>query len=131
MANNTKIVGHVAFHHDAGQYLHFDPSTGRNFLADSRPEPVSRSDAHRRIAAWLEQDDENFDDFSVVAVFYEPSPLEKASAEMAGLLQGLCARHGLDLGLTREQMEAQIGKELSALKDGGASFIATGIPLAR
>jgi len=111
MATN-KIIGFRAYHHDTDCYLHFDAVTGRNFLAVTKPDPISRPDAHRRIAAWLEQGDENFDDFSVDPVFHEPTPMEKTTSELTDLLQTLCNRNGLKLGLTREQIEAKLAEEL-------------------
>ena len=132
MATTNEIVGFQAFHHDRGQYLHFDPETGRNFLSQEEPLPISRADVHRRIAAYIEQPGcENDDDFSVDAVFRQLSPLETASQELGGLLTSLCARHGLSLGLSREQIEAQIAKELQELGAGGSTFVATCIPRVR
>ena len=128
----NEIIGFRAFHHDSNGYLHHDPTTGQNFLSSSEPAPISRADCHRRIAAYVEQPGhENDDDFSIDPVYRETSPLEDAAAELGGLLVGLCQRHRLDLGLTRDQVNKMIAKELEAIK-GGASptlgFLAGGIP---
>jgi len=131
MATTNEVIGFRAFHHDSGEYLHFDSSKNENYLSAIEPEPISRSDAHRRIAAWLDQSPNNFDDFSVDPVYRELTPIETASRELGGLLESLCGRHGLQLGLTRDQINAQIAKELEQLAAGGSSFVATGIPRIR
>jgi hypothetical protein len=65
-----KIIGFRAYHHGENRYLHFDHRTGRNYLDASKPEPIARSDAHRRIAAFLDQPGhEHDDDFSIDPIF--------------------------------------------------------------
>lgn len=66
------ILGFRAFHHDTQQWLHFEPTTGKNFLSKERPVPIARGDVHRRIAAFIEQPgEENNDDFSIDPAFEE------------------------------------------------------------
>lgn len=127
MANTSTIVGYRV-KTNGGYYVHHED--GRNFTSLDKPEPISKPDAYRRLAAYLDENPwaSELENLYVAPVFYEPSPLEKASKELGGLLQSLCSRHGLDLGLTQEQIEKQIGKELEELKAGGSSFVVTGIP---
>lgn len=129
MANTSTIVGYVV-KNNRGDYVHH--VDGRNVIEYTKPEPVSRADAFRRLAAYIDENpwanSQFIDELYVAPVFYEPTPVEKAAKELGGLLESLCSRHGLDLGLTREQMEKQIAKELEELKAGGSSFVATGIP---
>lgn len=127
MANTSTIIGYVV-KTQTGEYIAEPDERGYNYVTRSRPAPVGKSDAYRRLAAFLDENDGWEEDLYVTPVFYEPTPLEKASKELGGLLESLCSRHGLDLGLTREQMEKQIAKELEELKAGGSSFVATGIP---
>ena len=49
---------------------------------------------------------------TVVPVTRTLTPMETASKELGTLLSDLCERHGLNLGLTSEQIERQITKEL-------------------
>lgn len=137
MASN-KIVGYVVKNNN-GEYIaesKLTPSGNReyNVIVTARPTPVSKGDAYRRLAAFVDlcehigSDLPSDEQFYVAPVFHEPTPLERASEELGGLLVGLCSRHGLDLGLTREQIEKQIAKELKELGAGGSSFVATGIP---
>lgn len=123
--NTSKIVGYVV-KNNCGEFVHYDGDG--NFVETSRPEPISQADAYRRLAAYIDEMDGEVHGFYVAPVFHVPTPLEKASAELGSLLQSLCSRHGLQLGLTQEQIEAQIAKELQALGAGGSSFAATGIP---
>ncbi len=109
----NEIIGFQAFHHDSGMFLHYDSVTGRNFLSHEEPLPISRADCHRRIAAFIEQPGEECnDDFSIDVVYRKTTPVENAAAELGTLLTSLCNRHGLNLGLSREQIESQITKEL-------------------
>lgn len=127
--NTDTIIGYRV-KANGGYYLWHN--AGQNFTSSEKPAPISRADAHRRLAAYLDENPElEHDYFYVTPVFYEPTPIEKASKELGGLLQSLCNRHGLDLGLTPEQIEKQIAQELEELKAGGSSFVATGIPRIR
>lgn len=68
--NNFRIVGFRAFHRDSEQYLHFNESSGWNFLSLEVPRPISRADCHRRIAAFIEQPGEEFNDLFTIDVVY-------------------------------------------------------------
>ena len=122
--NTNTIIGYRVQDHN-GMFVDFDGV--QNFRTYSKPEPISQANAYRRLAAFLDANP-GVQVPRVVPVYYEPTPVEKASKELGGLLESLCSRHGLDLGLTSEQIQKQIAKELEALKAGGSSFVATGIP---
>ncbi len=129
--STNQIVGYVVKSRSSYvQYVHHDAQLDHNYLAASRPEPVALSDAYRRLAAFIDENEGEVehDDLYVAAVFYEPKPVERMAQELGGLLQSLASRHGHNLGLTSEQIEKQIVKELEELSAGGKTFIATGIP---
>jgi hypothetical protein len=111
MQTNTIIGYHVQDHN--GMYVSFDGT--QNFRSYDAPAPVSQPDAYRRLAAFIEENPAGTPIPRVVPVYRELSPLETASQELGGMLESLCKRHGLDLGLSREQMETQIAKELADL----------------
>lgn len=120
MANTTNIIGYVVKNSN-GWFVDFDPETGTNFFVEERPKPISKPDAYRRLAAFLDQTADGVlagGEPYVTPVFRERTPVERASAELAVQLKSLCARHGLDLGLSDEQIEARIGEELQAFKAG-------------
>ena len=122
--NTNTIIGYRVKDHN-GMFVAFDGV--HNVRTYSEPEPVSQADAYRRLAAFLDENP-GTQVPRVIPVYYVPTPLETASAELGGLLQSLCSRHGLNLGLTKDQIEKQIAKELQELGAGGSSFIATSIP---
>lgn len=116
MNDGKKILGYVVKYSGAGAcYVEHDTVTGSNFVTQKRPQPISRPDALRRLAAYSDKNS-NGEDFYVTPVFHEPSPIEKASAELGSLLQSLCTRNGLNLGLTQEQINKQIEQELKDLQ---------------
>ena len=90
------------------------------FYADDQPPVCTQPEAYRRISVYLTHNP-NADVPIVVAVTRPLTPMEKASKELSGLLQSLCQRNGLDLGLTQEQLEKQIAKELAELGAKGSS----------
>ena len=93
--------------------LFVDYIDGRNVFTEEPPVPVSRGDAFRRLAAFLDaKPGYDHNDFTVVPVEREATPLEKASGELADLLQSLCSRNGLDLKMTPAQVREQLAKEL-------------------
>jgi hypothetical protein len=101
-------------------------ANGCNFSTDEEPAPVSRGDAYRRLAAWLDQNPQEDDgEYGVEAIFRETTPIEDTADELGGLFEQLCRRHGLDLGLSRAQINAILKKDLEQVKNLG--FIA-GIP---
>jgi hypothetical protein len=105
-----------------GMYVHRD-ADGHHYLSDLESEPLPRADAYRRLAGFFEQDDCDLDDFEVIPVHRELTPLEKTSSSLACQLQGLCSAHGLDLGITREQMEAKLAQELTDFGALASKFI--------
>ena len=89
--------------------------------------PCTRAQAFDRISKFLTR----FPDACVPdieEVFRELTPLENASNELGGLLESLCRRHGVELGITPAQVRSQIAKELAQLAAGGSTFVVTGIP---
>jgi hypothetical protein len=130
MNTNTIIGYRVKNNH--GEYLAHTPEQG-DFVTETKPEPISKGDAYRRLAAYFDApqcDDHHVgEDFYVTPVFYEPTPLEKAGAELGGLLESLCQRHGVNLGLTREQINAKLAAELAAIAaDGNVGGLIVGLP---
>lgn len=133
MENTSRIIGYVVKHRNTRQFVHEPDGRGFNFLSDVRPAPISKPDAYRRLAAYLDENPDVVDDntFYVTAVFYEPTPIERAASELGNTLRALCSRHGLDLGMTAEQIDKQLVGELEAFKAGAASQLFTGIPKLR
>jgi hypothetical protein len=99
------------------------------YTSTTEPSPIPIDKAYKLVGSYLERHP-TFPVPEVIKVeqVRTLTPVETASKELAGLLQSLCNRHGLDLGLTPDAMERQIAKELVDLGAGGATFIATGIP---
>jgi hypothetical protein len=88
--------------------------------------PCSIAEAYKRVGLYLELNPREA--FPAVHTVTRPlSPMEKASKELGGLLTSLCARHGLDLGLSSEQIERQVAKELAELGATGVGILAAAI----
>lgn len=114
--DTTTIIGYrVKDCH--GNFVHTDFQT--TWASAREPEPIQQADAYRRIAAYI-TDHPGAPVPFVVPVHRQLSPLETASKELGGLLSSLCRRHNLNLGLTQDQIERRISKELAEL---GASPI--------
>lgn len=94
---------------------------GEEALA-SEMEPCTIAEAYLRVSRYL-VDKPTATVPSVVPVTRELTPLETASQELGSLLTSLCARHGLDLGLSTDQIERQIAKELSDLGATGVGIL--------
>jgi hypothetical protein len=93
-----------------------------------KPTPVSQSDAYKAIAAYVGR----FPGIavpSVVKVFRvrELTPMETTSNECADLLFSLLGRHGLDLGITKDQAASQFAKELAQLGSVGTAMAAAAL----
>lgn len=134
MARTNEIIGYRIKAHSDGKFIH--RTDHGHFFSQQEPEPISRPDAYRRLAGFLEENDgfDDVNDLEVVPVYRETTPVEDASAELGKLLSSLCNRHGLDLGLNQEQINKQIAGELEALKAGGTpslGFLVGGIPKVR
>ena len=80
----------------------------------TKPEPITHAQAYSAVASFLEHNSWSPVP-QVVKVFKKASPIQSASSELGALLTSLCQRHGLDLGLTQEQIDRQIARELSEL----------------
>jgi hypothetical protein len=121
MAHTNEITGYRVINRNNGHFVDSDGS--RNWLtrySDADPTPVPRGDALRRLAAFLDANPgENYGDYTIDAVYREQKPIEATATELGDLLLDLCQRHGLKLGLSRDQIERQIASELTLL---GASI---------
>ena len=107
-------------------------ASGVNFTTDEKPTPVARGDALRRMAAFLDANPgEPLEDYEVRPVYRELTPLETTSKELGGLLSSLCRRHGLDLGLTTDDIEQRIALELGSIGATGIGIIAAAARAAR
>jgi uncharacterized protein YjiS (DUF1127 family) len=115
METNT-IIGYRVQDVVTGRFINHD-GNGYHWvstLGAVEPEPISQPDAYRRLAAYITA----YPDApvpTVVPVYRELTPMERTSRELGNMLTSLCNRHGLDLGLSREQIERQIAKELAEL----------------
>src|SRR5262245_33481414 len=117
--NANLIIGYVVQCED-GLYVH--KTSVSHILSSIQPDPISRPDAYRRLAGFLEENPTNTLEYTVAPVYREYTPLENASKELGNLLMSLCRRHHLELGLTQEQVEAKIGQELVSLGADGSTF---------
>lgn len=105
-----KIIGYRVINHDTGMFVNTNEQ-GHNFRSYDEPLPISRGDAYRRLAAYLdEHPDADENDFSVEPVYQEISPIERTAEDLAGRLHALV---GDSLGLSEEQMRLQIASELT------------------
>jgi hypothetical protein len=126
MAQTNEIIGYRVLHPDTEEFIGADPTTCRPFMTCDETDPIPRGDAFRRLAAYLDVHPEvDADEFSIEPVYRRTTPIEDAAHELGGLFESLCARHGLDLGLSRAQVDALLVKDLESIKNIG--FI-TGIP---
>lgn len=137
MANTNEIIGYRVQNDETGEFVQLDPVAHKCFLTRDETPILTLANAYRLLATYVEQTGEKQSvlwSFIVQPVYRQTTPVENASAELGGLLEGLCKRHGLDLGLSREKLNAQIAKELQALKEGegpSVGFLAGGIPSMR
>lgn len=100
-----------------------DDGPNINILRSEEPKPISRGDAFRRLAAFLDANplsDEN--DFTVEAVHRTLTAKEELAENLADQLQSLCTARGLDLGLTRHQMACQLHNELKAFTANAKNY---------
>jgi hypothetical protein len=118
MKHSTEIVGYRVMHTCTESFVHTD-ATGDNFMDCAPPAPISRGDAFRRLASYLdERPDLDEDDFHVEPVYRKLTPMESLTGDLADRLLTLCEAHGLDLGLSRAQIEDRLAKELRELGTG-------------
>lgn len=123
MDTPKKIVGyHVKF---GNMFVEYSPKSG-NYLVFDAPEPIEAADAFRRAAAFVERGaadvtrsltavgvaDEGCLIPQVIPVEEQVTPVASASRELGSLLMSLAERHGVELGMTPEQVEAKIAQEL-------------------
>lgn len=120
----NEIIGFRVMHPSNEMFLAADQ--GGNYLTSNETTPIARGDAFRRLAAHLDDHPEvDACEFSVEPVYRETTPIEEAASELGGLFESLCSRHGLNLGLSRDQINALLVKDLETVKNLG--FV-TGIP---
>lgn len=118
----TQILGYRV--KSGQQFVHGTGSS--TYISYSEPEPISQADAYRRVADFIAAHPSEVERFgvpSVVPVTRPLTPIETASGELGDLLQDLCRRHGLNLGLSKAQVRTQIAKELASLGATGISGI--------
>lgn len=112
--DTTQIVGYRV--KSGQQFVHSgSPST---YISYSEPAPTTQAEAYYLLARFISEhpgEVERFGVPSVVPVTRTLTPIETASGELGDLLQNLCRRHGLNLGLSKEQLRTRIAKELAEL----------------
>jgi hypothetical protein len=114
MMNNTTVIGHRVqisrgvFVNQYGESVY------------SEPEACNISEAYRRISVYLSR---NPGTSVPTVVDVTRTPMETASRELGSLLTSLCQRHGLNLGLSQDQIERQISKELADLGATGVGIL--------
>lgn len=119
MQTTNEVIGYRVVRSNnecySDEYVHYTSSRG-NYTSVAEPAPIPRGDAFRRLASFLDQNPQaNMDDFVVAPVYRVLTPMETATKELSGLLSSLCSRHGLNLGLSQDQIEAKIAGELKEL----------------
>ena len=122
----TQVIGYRV--KSGEQFVHASNNT--TWTSYSEPTPCSQADAYRRVAQFITDhpsDVERFGVPSVVSVTSPLSPIETASGELGDLLQDLCRRHGLNLGLSKDQIRTQIAKELASLGGTGIGGVISGL----
>jgi hypothetical protein len=108
--NETITVGYQVKTED-GNFI-----TDEGMLCSDETLPVSLADAYKVIGAFLtSHPDGEIPRIVKVTRTREISPLEATSRELSDLLLSLTRVHGLDLGLTQDQITREITKELVAL----------------
>ena len=121
METQTLLGYHVKAQN--GEFVHEATDHGDTWAHYDEPEPCTLAQAYSRIGRFLadyprEQAPE------IVPVHRALTPLETASSELGSLLTSLCERHGLNLGLTQEQINRRITQELAELGASGVKTIA-------
>lgn len=122
MSKNLLIGYHVvaAAGHLGDMYVHHDfDRVPQTWLDAEEPLPISAPDAYRRAAQYVQEHPEASMPF-LQDVERELTPLEKAASELGSLLTSLCTRHGLDLGMSQDDIDAELGRELAVFGVRGA-----------
>ncbi len=110
-------------------YIHHNEHNGHNYLSNAEPAPIPHGDAYRRLAAWLDEnpdsefqcDPEICERRAPVAPPTPVNPVVSAAKELGGLLKGLAGRHGIQFGLSDDEIEARIALELKSLGASGSA----------
>jgi hypothetical protein len=113
--DNTQVIGYRV-RLPNGTFVNSD---GR---VSFEQEPCTQAAAYRRVADFLSLN-LNASAPEIVPVTRILTPIETASRELGDQLQSLLRRHGLDLGLSREQIERRIAQELAEFGAIGASAV--------
>ncbi len=126
MRRTNEVIGFRVVNITSGEFIHNDGEHAYNYPSTKEPEPISRGDAFRRLGAYLDENPaQEHSNFRVEPVYRMTTPIEDAAHELGGLFESLCQRHGLDLGLSRQQIDAILAKDLEQVKNLGFTV---GIP---
>lgn len=104
-------------------YVHHDFNcVPQTWLDEEEPLPIPAPDAYRRCAQYVQEHPEAPMP-ALEPVQRELTPIELAASELGSLLMGLCQRHGFDLGMSQDDINDELMRELAAFgvqdaKDG-------------
>jgi hypothetical protein len=112
------FVGHRVKDNNGRGYVHTNGSSV--WLSYEKPKPISLAEAHRIVSKVL-TDHPGYYVPIITKVFKTRTltPLEATSRDLGNMLTSLLGARGVKLGLTQDQIEKQIAKELTML--GGVS----------
>jgi hypothetical protein len=108
MANGTKIIGYEVETCDGYFVI---PGGDIDDCVDGA---CSIGEAYLRVSEYLERNP-TMPVPTIHTVERSLTPLESSASELGNLLSDLLNRNGLDLGLTQNQINTQIAKELASL----------------
>jgi hypothetical protein len=93
---------------------------------DGMGNPCTHAEAYHRVSLFIGRNPNSaIPSIMPVEEVRELTPVECGARELGSLLQGLCRRNGIDLGLTSAQIERKIAQELVEL---GASPVVSQLP---
>lgn len=109
------LLGYVV--QDISDYfVHHDfARTPQTWLSDEEPLPIPAPDAYRRAAQYMQEHPEAPMPL-ILDVERELTPLEKTASDLGQRLTSLCNMHGLDLGISQDEIDEQLARELTALR---------------
>lgn len=121
MEHTNNIIGYRVLHPSNETFVHED--VNGCYLDSVEPEPLkSHAAAIHLMADAMDDLDIPANMFSVEPVYRELTPVESTARELGDLLVNLCNRHGLELGLNREQIDATLARELEEFRAVGKLF---------
>lgn len=112
MESNRTLLGYRIVTH-TGEYVHASLNNNYTFTSTTDPNPIPIADAYKRIGVYL-QDHPGAPVPEVRPVHRELTAMERGASELGALLSSLCERHGIVLGLSQDQIDDKIAKELVA-----------------